>query len=94
MIKKAARAIFNWQTFSDLLVLWFAAWILWWFRRWVGNGPAYFSSPASPQARAYYTVEMRTLVRSLLQSLVIASLALAVWRGFRYWQGAAQRGSK
>jgi hypothetical protein len=94
MIKKAARAIFNRQTFSDLLVFWFATWILWWFRRWVGHGPAYFPNTTNSGARLYYTVEMRTLVRSLLQSLVIASLALAAWRGFRYWQAAAQRNSK
>lgn len=94
MIKKTARTIFNRQTMSDLVVFWFAAWILWWFRRWGGHSQAYFPDPTSPEARIYYGVEMRTLVRSMLQSFVIASVALFVWRMFRRWQTAAQRDAR
>ena len=79
-MRRLVRAIFNRQTISELIVLWFAVWILWWFRRWVGHGPAYFPDPATPEARAFYSVEMRTLARSLLQSFVISSLALLAWR--------------
>lgn len=93
-ISRAARAIFNRQTFADLVVFWFLTWILWWFRRWVGHGPAYFPNPSSSEARLYYSVEMRTLLRSLMQSFVIASLALAAWRVFRHYQAAARDGSK
>lgn len=75
-----ARAIFNRRTLSELIVLWFAVWILWWFRRWAGHGPAYFPDPMSPEGRAFYSVEMRTLVRSLLQSFVISTLVLLAWR--------------
>jgi hypothetical protein len=74
------RAIFNRQTFSELVVLWFAVWILWWFRRWVGHGPINFPDPTAPGAHEYYDVEIRTLLRSLLQSFVISSLALLAWR--------------
>ncbi len=94
MIRKTVGAIFNRQTMSDLVVFWFAAWILWWFRRWAGHGQAYFPDPTSPEARLYYGVEMRTLVRSMLQSFVIASLALLAWRMFRLRQMAAQRDSR
>ena len=79
-MKRVARAVFNRETLSELVVFWFAAWILWWFRRWVGHGPAYFPDPASPGARAFYSVEMRTRARSLLQSFAISSLALFAWR--------------
>jgi len=92
-MKGVARAVFNRETLSELVVLWFAAWILWWFRRWVGHGPAYFPDPASPAARAFYSVEMRTLARSLLQSFVIASLALLAWRLLHRRSGASQGGS-
>lgn len=94
MINKAFRAVFNRQTMSDLLVFWFAAWILWWFRRWLGHGQAFFPDPNSAEARLYYTVEMRTFVRSMLQSFVIASLALFVWRMFKLRQTAVQRDSR
>lgn len=90
-MKKALGAVFNWQTMADLLVFWFAAWILWWFRRWVGHGTVYFPNTTGTGALQYYSLEARTVGRSLLQSLVIASLALAAWRVFRYWQAAAQR---
>lgn len=93
-MRRALNAVFNRQTFADLLVFWFAVWILWWFRRWAGHGPAYFPNPTSSEGRLYYTVEMRTLVRSLMQSLVIASLALTAWRVFRYRQAAAQHASR
>jgi len=86
-----ARAVFNRETISELIVLWFAVWILWWFWRWMGHGPVYFPDPSAPAARAYYGVEMRTLARSLLQSFVISSLALLAWHVF-HRQGTAGRG--
>jgi hypothetical protein len=74
------KAVFSRQMLSELIVLWFAVWILWWFRRWMGHGPVYFPDPTAPEARDYYNVEMRTLARSLLQSFAISSLALFAWR--------------
>jgi hypothetical protein len=93
-MRGVVRAIFNRQTFSELIVLWFAVWILWWFRRWMGFGPAYFPNPTAPEAREYYGVEMRTLVRSLLQSFVISSLALLAWRVLHRHPGAGGAGSR
>ncbi len=91
MIKKALGAVFSPQTMADLIVFWFAAWILWWFRRWVGHGPVDFPNTTGPRALQYYSLAAKTVGRSLFQSLVIASLALGAWRVFRYWQAAAQR---
>jgi hypothetical protein len=88
------RAIFNRQTISDLLVVWFAVWILWWFRRWMGHGPTYFPDPATPEGRAYYSVEMRTLVRSLLQSFVISALVLLAWRVLHRHPHAGDSGTR
>ncbi|MDE3137979.1 MAG: hypothetical protein KGL59_15465 [Acidobacteriota bacterium] len=79
-LRRVARAVFNRETISQLIVLWFAVWILWWFRRWMGHGPITFPDPTAPGARDYYNVAMRTLIRSLLQSLFISSLALLAWR--------------
>jgi hypothetical protein len=92
-MKAMARAIFNRRTVSELLVVWFAVWILWWFRRWVGHGPAYFPNPQSPEARAFYSVEMRTLARSLLQSFVISAVALLAWRVLLRRAAAGRDGS-
>ena len=92
-MREVARAIFSRQTLSEFLVLWFAVWILWWFRRWVGHGPAYFPNPRSPEARAFYSVEMRTLARSLLQSFVISAVALLAWRVLHRRADAARDGT-
>lgn len=78
------RRYLNRQTFADLVVIWFAVWIVWWFRRWLGHGPVDTPVPTGPGALAYYSLEMRTLARSIMQSFVIACLGLAAWRIFRY----------
>lgn len=92
-MKGMARAIFNRRTLSELIVLWFAVWILWWFRRWAGHGPVYFPDPMSPEGRVFYSVEMRTLLRSLLQSFVISSLVLLTWRLLHRHTGAGRNNS-
>lgn len=85
------RRYFNRQIRSHLIVFWFAVWIAWWFRRWLGHGPASLPDPGSPGALAFYNLAMRTLLRSLLQSFLIASAALAAWRLLRY---RAPKGSR
>lgn len=82
-MRESVRRYFDRKILSDLVVLWFAVWILWWFRRWLGHSATSFPDPASPGARAYYAMEMRTLGRSVLQSFIIASVALGAWRIFR-----------
>ena len=71
------------QVFADLIVSWFAVWIAWWFRRWLGHGAADSPVLTNPAALSYYTLAMRTLARSLMQSFVIACVALAAWRLYR-----------
>jgi hypothetical protein len=93
-MKGMARAVFSRETISELIVVWFAVWILWWFWRWMGHGPVYFPNPSAPEARAYYGVEMRTLARSLLQSFVISSLALLAWRVLHRHPAPGDEGSR
>lgn len=81
---ESIRRHFDRQIFADLIVFWFAVWILWWFRRWLGHGPVDSPVLTSSAALPYYTLAMRTLARSLMQSFLIACLALAAWRLFRH----------
>lgn len=83
MMRDKVHRYFNRQTAGDLVVLWFGVWIAWWFRRWMGHRFTSFPNPDSSASLAYYNLAMRTLVRSALQSFIIAALALAAWRLFR-----------
>ncbi len=84
MRAKGIRRFFDRQFFSDLIVFWFAVWIAWWFRWWFGHGPVDSPVLTSSAALPYYSLAVRTLVRSLMQSLLIACLALTAWRLFRH----------
>jgi hypothetical protein len=92
-MKGLAKQIFSRRTLSDLIVFWFAVWILWWFLRWAGHGSANFSNPNSSAGRALYAGEMRTLVRSLGQSFGLAVAGLAVWRLYHRRTGVGRRDS-
>lgn len=84
MLGAGFRRYFDRQLFSDLIVFWFGMWIAWWFRRWLGHGLGSLPDPTSAGALAFYTLEMRTLVRSILQSFLLACAALAAWRLLRH----------
>ncbi|HVB33109.1 MAG TPA: hypothetical protein VNJ52_01850 [Patescibacteria group bacterium] len=83
MTGKSIRRHFDRQIFGDLIVFWFGVWIVWWFRRWLGHGPIDTPVPTGAAGLAYYSLAMRTLLRSLMQSFLIACIGLAAWRIFR-----------
>lgn len=90
-MKRVVKEIFSRQTFSDLIVFWFAVWILWWFLRWAGHGSANFSNPNSATGQMLFAGEMRTLVRSIVQSFALAAIGLTAWRAFHRRTASGRR---